>query len=163
MNNWYGGWLPVNFADAPTEKLLSKRKLFLPISQIQALTKEHADGSGIGLPFPPGALKQLGIGNKMAAVEVDATALIGVVDSVRTAVLNWSLQLEKQGILGQGMTFSEREKESAKNIIYNIENFTGVFGDVSADTIVIGKNIEILSKIKELNLPEMKWRKLMIF
>ena len=154
VHNVCHGLVPVQFADARTETILSKRKLFFPIAEIEGMAEDRSDRSSIGLPFPPGSLDKLKLGSEYVLLQIQRTVLVGVVDAVKTAVLKWSLQLEKEGILGQGMTFSEKEKQTAKNAVYNIENFTGVIGDFSADTVAIGKNIEILSKIKELGLPE---------
>ncbi len=38
---------------------------------------------------------------------------VRILDSVRNAILDWSLRLEKDGILGEGMSFTQREKEVA--------------------------------------------------
>jgi hypothetical protein len=35
------------------------------------------------------------------------------IDAVRTRILVWSLELETQGILGDGIVFSKKEKEKA--------------------------------------------------
>src|SRR3546814_4415808 len=57
--------------------------------------------------------------------------LAAIVDSVRTKVLDWSLALEQEGILGDGLSFSEREKSIATTQSIRIENFQGVIGSVS--------------------------------
>ena len=44
-----------------------------------------------------------------------------IVETIRTAVLQWALELEENGILGEGLTFTPTEKETASNITYNIE------------------------------------------
>lgn len=49
------------------------------------------------------------------------TALNGV----RQALLQWTLDLEGQGITGSGATFSESEKEAAKLIHHNVTNNFG--------------------------------------
>ena len=62
--------------------------------------------------------------------------LASVIDTVRTTVLEWALKLEAEGIVGQGMTFSEEEKRKAAiSTEIHITNFQGVLGDV-ADSIV---------------------------
>jgi hypothetical protein len=44
---------------------------------------------------------------------VQRSQLRGILDAVRTAVLNWSLKLETDGIVGDGMSFSLKEKTIA--------------------------------------------------
>lgn len=54
--------------------------------------------------------------------------IAGIIDSVRNILLEWSLKLEKDGILGDGITFSKEEKEKASTVNYHIQNFSGVLG-----------------------------------
>ena len=44
---------------------------------------------------------------------VGRSALAAVIDTVRTTILEWALKLEAEGILGEGLTFSEEEKQKA--------------------------------------------------
>jgi len=44
---------------------------------------------------------------------VQRSQLRGILDAVRTSVLNWSLKLEADGIVGDGMSFSPDEKKIA--------------------------------------------------
>ena len=45
--------------------------------------------------------------------------LYGIVDSVRTKILDWTLTLEKKGILGEEMNFNEIERTAAQSITIN--------------------------------------------
>src|ERR1700682_1402825 len=40
----------------------------------------------------------------------------GILGRVRTIVLEWALKLEKQGVVGSGMTFTEKERQKAASI-----------------------------------------------
>jgi len=74
-------------------------------------------------------------GTQMEPVRViGRSKLVGIIDTVRTQILNWSLQLETQGILGHNMTFSQSEKEKAHQTI-TIHNFQGILGDVTGSTV----------------------------
>jgi hypothetical protein len=46
-------------------------------------------------------------------LNVTRGAILGLLDSVRTAVLKWALQLEDEGILGEDMTFNPEEERKA--------------------------------------------------
>ena len=59
------------------------------------------------------------------SVQLDAAQLQGILDSVRTTILEWSLKLEEDGILGDGMSFSREEKQLASSNTYHIETFIG--------------------------------------
>jgi hypothetical protein len=61
--------------------------------------------------------------------------LVGIVDAVRNAILNWTLKLEEDGILGEGLTFGAKERETAAAAHYTTNNF---FGPVSNSQIQQG-------------------------
>jgi hypothetical protein len=55
-----------------------------------------------------------------------------MIDAVRSKILDWSLRLEQEGIIGDGLTFSTEEKrKAAQSMTYNITNFQGVLGNIS--------------------------------
>ena len=62
-----------------------------------------------------------------------------IIDIVRTTILEWALELENNGILGEGLVFTEEDKNKAMsntNInIERIDNFQGMLGGVSESTI----------------------------
>ncbi|WP_144731944.1 hypothetical protein [Acinetobacter oleivorans] len=69
-------------------------------------------------------------------VMFERSQLLSVSSKLRNIILNWSLQLEEDGILGEGMKFSEKEKKAAMSVNnFNIQNMQGVVGTVSGGTI----------------------------
>lgn len=69
-------------------------------------------------------------------VMFERSQLLSVPSKLRIIILNWSLQLEEDGILGEGMKFSEKEKKAAMSVNnFNIQNMQGVVGNVSGGTI----------------------------
>lgn len=64
------------------------------------------------------------------SLHVNASQFRRILDAVRKIVLEWSLKLEVDGILGNGMTFSGEEKARAQehSVTYNIKNiYQGTF------------------------------------
>ncbi len=63
-----------------------------------------------------------------------------VIQAVRDRILDWALELERQGITGSGVSFSPAEANKAKTspVIYNIRSIgnVGVWGDVSGESQV---------------------------
>jgi len=59
------------------------------------------------------------------SLNVGASQFRRILDAVRKIVLEWSLKLEADGILGDGMTFSGEEKARAKekSVTYHIKNY----------------------------------------
>lgn len=64
-----------------------------------------------------------------------------IFDAVRNQILDWTLKLESEGILGEGMTFTPQEKDRAAAMtsinIGSVENFQGVIGSVTESTLHI--------------------------
>jgi len=85
-----------------------------------------------------------------------------VLDFVRNKVLDWSIGLEKQGILGSGLTFNKKQKQEAESVTNNIYGGNvGVLGAVSGDMsgnsftantgdISITEISNLVSQIKEM-------------
>jgi len=62
-----------------------------------------------------------------SALFASSTSMIRIVDAVRNNILKWSLDLEQQGILCDGISFSETGKQGAESMqpTYNIGNIIG--------------------------------------
>lgn len=50
-------------------------------------------------------------------------------EQIKDRVLDWALALERAGVVGEGMTFSAKEKEIAHNVTFNI--FDSTIGQLS--------------------------------
>jgi len=67
-----------------------------------------------------------------------------ILDAVRSTVLEWALRLEKEGILGDGLRFTDAEKRRAgKAMDIKIENFQGIIGDVQQSTVTQNLNMTV--------------------
>jgi hypothetical protein len=62
-------------------------------------------------------------------LEISKSAVVAILDAVRTRVLDWALELESSGVLGEGMTFSPAEREAASQITHN--HFTTNIGTMT--------------------------------
>jgi hypothetical protein len=77
-------------------------------------------------------------------------------DGVRNTILDWTLKLEADGVLGEGMTFSNDEKKAVmkSETNYHIGNFSGVLGNVSGGNIQIGDFNQIKAQLKAAGISE---------
>ena len=91
---------------------------------------------------------------------IRVSQIYGIVEAVRNIVLEWSLKLETNGILGEGITFSKEEKTRAASVTYNIQNFSGVLGDVNAGVLQIGDYNSIHAELKRIGIPQEERAKL---
>lgn len=66
-------------------------------------------------------------------VSVSSAQLLAVISSARNRILDWGLDLEGRGILGEGMSFTQQEKQAVQEQHYH-------FGNVSGSQIQISSN-----------------------
>lgn len=71
-----------------------------------------------------------------AILGIENSQLAGILDVVRTKVLNWALELEQKGILGEDMDFNEQELKAAQGITIN--NY--IVGNNASAPILQGNN-----------------------
>lgn len=122
------GWKPIQFPDPETTRKASTVHLFQPISELEDLVSGDTDGKSLKSPLHPKLQQQIqqdtGF-DVVSVVKMSPSALRSVIEQVRTAVLNWCLDLEKAGVIGAGMSFSVTEKEAAATITNNAVHFHG--------------------------------------
>ncbi len=72
----------------------------------------------------------------MPKLLISKTSIISIFHAVREAILTWSLDLERKGVLGESFRFTLQEKTAAmSNQTFHIANMQGVAGNVSGGTV----------------------------
>jgi hypothetical protein len=154
----YGQWIPFQFRDVHTNEVLSRRYINQPIGQIEQLIEKDNLNTSLAISYPSELLESLNsssIRNGIIPVlMVSRATLYGVIDAVRNAILKWSLKLESDKILGDGLTFTKEEQQRASTITYNIQNFAGVLGNVQTTNLQIGDYNSIHADLKQLGISQ---------
>lgn len=130
-------WMPVMFADNAQAAALSTQKVGPSAAELEDLLSRDGGGQLV-MSYSPEIAAQLRQNMNVPATPcliVSPSAVRGILDSVRTIVLNWALKLEEDGITGEGLSFSIAERQIAAAHTYNIANF---FGSVSDSQIQQG-------------------------
>lgn len=121
------GKIPVEMRYELDQKF-NKRVLFQSISEIEAIIKTGIDnGKGI-LEFDFQAefqviLRNINDNDFRYSLTIPVTQFQLVVEKVKNVIMEWTVKLEEEGVLGEGMLFSDKDKERASNsnsIIINI-------------------------------------------
>lgn len=136
------GWRPVIFQDDEMENFISRCPVCQSIASIEEVLVRSTDTNYLICPFSgrKQALlaEMLGFNTEFRA-HISPAAIFSVLDNVRNRVLDWAISLEKAGILGDGLTFTPKEKEAAKVMttgnVYHIQGNVGVLGDVAHSTV----------------------------
>ena len=127
--NPYRGWIAVIIDEPRISEKLSNTSIIQSIAEIVALAGQSEGKHGtLQIPFPVATSLKLG---KMVGFQTEFTLFIAntvpvrILDAVKNIIMNWSIKLEEDGILGDGLSFSQREKEVAERTSYHITNFYG--------------------------------------
>ncbi|MFO6300206.1 AbiTii domain-containing protein [Rahnella selenatireducens] len=168
--NPYVGWIPIDFGTIPKKLMYEFSTIYMQES-ISSVEK-HAVGSGKLEMRMPEMLTQLLYAGRDSedrfkiSWRFSANSLSGVLTAVRGRILTWSLDLEKQGILGEGVSFSFKEKEIASMVFKNdfngaVINNNGVLasstGDVTQGNKMNAGSFESLrDELKKIGLSDVE-------
>jgi hypothetical protein len=137
-NPYNGIMCPIIWTKNPPEYLIT-RLVGQGASELLDLLDRRDNKDLLTIGFPESVGYQLMQQSNMPTppvLVVERAQIVGILDTVRNIVSDWAVKLEQQGILGEGMTFSPKEKNIAmKNTNIHIANFQGVLGDVSKSTL----------------------------
>lgn len=158
--NPYRGWVSTQIVDRELEKSITTIKVTQSVSELEALT--NSDSEHVSMIIN-GACKEILC--KMFKYSTDYKLVFSkaqiqsILDRVRNIVLEWSLRLEEDGIVGEGMTFTDAEKKVAqkKGNSYNFYlngNFTDSPIQVQNETISSTQNMGLNEAIDTEKLSE---------
>ena len=154
--NPYHGWVPVNCEDEGMAETMSKRGCGQSIPELDSLIDGHRDGGILMMPYHRTAeadiLKSITPLTR-PRLRVQKSALIKIVNAVRTIILNWAVELEKDGIRGDALSFTKEEKKRATEAPQTINNFYGAIG-VSQIQQHSAHSTQVL--LSDLNLEKVK-------
>lgn len=125
------------------------------------MVSEHSgDTSSLVLPiqnkYP---ISSLGGANHIAMnfsqqVVFASSQLRPIVETVKERVLEWCLELEKRSIVGEDFSFNEKERESATKQVFNIQQFSGVIGNVTHTSTQVFNYTSIHQTLKQLGITQ---------
>jgi hypothetical protein len=126
--NPYHGWIPTLIPDGELEKMICEKRVPNSISEIITLCKTAENGL-----ISEFSGEQLELFNRMFdsplpmryALHISGASVMDIVEKVKNTILEWTLKLEEEGVLGEGMRFSDEEKQTAKNLPQTVNNYYG--------------------------------------
>lgn len=131
--NPFHGWQPVIISGSPEmQEMICTAYIQQPLASIEELS---ANDSNPVMPYSSkmqNLLMELTRENTRFQLRLSKANISHVLNGVRQLVLDWSLNLEQAGILGENMSFKQNERNAAQiaNQNYFIQN-AGVIGNVS--------------------------------
>lgn len=155
--NPYYGWTPTLIKDPEFENMISEKQIIQSVSEIITLIENDNNGLYINCSG-----EELDFFNNMFdtpspmqfAYHVSTASIADIIEKVKNTLLEWTLRLEKEGIIGENMMFNNKEKEQAKAIPQTINNYYGstniVNGTANNSPIVAGNNNTVSISKEEL-------------
>ncbi|MGR5146783.1 hypothetical protein ACQKP8_09595 [Photobacterium alginatilyticum] len=136
--NQFRGWIPVQLPTDEWDAMVSTCDNGQSISEIEHLVLND------GVIASEFNVERLLILQELCGQQTDfkifisRAAMENILSSVRNQILDWALQLEADGVIGDGISFSNEEKEKAQVAQQHIHiggNFQGVLGNTENSTI----------------------------
>jgi hypothetical protein len=132
--NPYRGWIPYIHTDPKSQEIISERGIGQPVAELESLLDSR--GSSFEVKFPANIEKTLRKGVQMDVdlrLFIDKSEVVGILEHLRNAVLDWSIKLKKEGVSDGASEFTKKEIHEAERVepqyqIQHIENFQGNLG-----------------------------------
>lgn len=155
--NPYSGYQPLHFGDAKFAELCSKMHFNTPIGELEHdVLRTTKAGSVFQVSYSQKTetmlMNAIEFGLK-PSLRINESRFQGIFNAVRKIILEWSLKLEADGISGQGMVFSDREKERAHANTYNIKSY--IHGDIQNSQLQIDAVHSSQEKTAEFDLAQL--------
>ncbi|WP_373954932.1 hypothetical protein QNN95_16055 (plasmid) [Exiguobacterium acetylicum] len=132
------GWNTIIFEDERIVNLANRQKLGLRMSEIQSLLSGKSSLFSINMVPALNQLLSKVVGEVTEyRLSIPRHQIEKIQDSVKNIILDWTIKLERDGIMGEGFSFSEEEKKEATKHNYNVNNFFGNAADIQ-----IQQNVE---------------------
>lgn len=111
------GWIPAQIQNAEIEKTVCEKVLTNAISELIELCKES---EGVVSIMPTGeqsAFLSRAFGfETQYKLDVSSHLLASIIEKVKNVILDWALKLESEGVLGEGLSFTEEDRIKAKDV-----------------------------------------------
>ena len=153
LNPYNGLWMPIMFPEsmAKVYRSLSNRKCGQSVAELEDLLTTEFDTLTMPYAFELTArLTKLIDLDSPPVLVVSAAKMRAILDATRTAVLEWALQLEEQGVTDEGFLFSKEDQTAAAGVVFNIGSMSNsqIQGGTSGSTQAF--------EVSEIDLDEMR-------
>ncbi|MCA9459853.1 MAG: hypothetical protein KC550_04875 [Nanoarchaeota archaeon] len=149
--NPYHSWQYIVFEQRSIQDQISNKEIIQSIPELEDLIQKS--GEGLSIPLPDELSKYISYKTKIS-LSIDSSQLIAIIEKVKNILLEWSLKLEEDGIIGENMSFNNDEIKNAQSINYTVNNFyeninNSQIINSSTDSSINNSNIS-LEKLEEL-------------
>jgi hypothetical protein len=115
--------MPVIFENESEERFASFMPNGQSVSELEEILSKMDAKSGLTMELPhflTAAIMKAGHRMSKPYLHIQSSQLKGITSVVRTRLMEWAITMEENGVLGEGIVFSEKEKRAASTVVYNI-------------------------------------------
>lgn len=148
--NPYKGWIPTVINNPKIEKAVSEKCVVQSVSELITLINSNQNGLTISCSGTEINLFNEYFDNPVPmqfSYHVTTSSVADIIEKVKNTLLEWTLRLENEGIVGDNMIFNNKEKEQAKFIPQTIHNYYGntniVNGSADNSQIISGNTTNL--------------------
>jgi AbiTii-like protein len=148
--NPFKGWEAIIIEDPTLKNNITNLKVNQSLQELES-TVNSSDGDT--LRWTRDGLEVLAIHFQMEVIlKTTKSQIENIFGIVKNKILEWTLDLEENGILGENMTFTKEEKSNASNITYNFNGDNARINNNSTDnsTNIIYNNPEVIKQLNAL-------------
>jgi hypothetical protein len=125
--NPYHGWQPLIFPDAEVARMCSFAPIGMSISAIEESLLEAKSGGFFEFPYPPELENRIRKAMSWGAnirLRLSTPTIGDVVNAVRNIVLEWTIEMEKEGVIGKDLMFTDSDREKSREVTaHTVNNF----------------------------------------
>lgn len=137
--NPYHAWIPVVAPNNEMETMFNTRRIPDSIPSLNSLLSEGHSQLSITIPAEMTAyFNRLTDFETVYTIIVPKNAIINIVEQVKNKILDWAITLEENGILGEGLRFTNEEKTKAHSESQIVNYISNFYGEVSDSQIQQG-------------------------
>lgn len=147
------GWIPIQCSNEELEETLCQKNIGISMPELLSLVKSIKEDD-VGIHFSHKQSNRLCEMSDLGfltecALHVNKSQFFGIIESVRNHLLEWTLELEKQGILGDDLVFSETETVTAQSVSPSINYYYGsvIQGNASNSQISSGDKTKFILSV----------------
>ena len=145
--NPYQGWIPAMCPNNEIEKKICERKIWQSIGELQELYNQSQSSGTVLFQFPAEQMEVIASLfdtplPMQYALHISVHLIKEIIEQTKNCLLEWTIKLEAEGIIGENMQFNAIEKERAQGIPQTINNFYGnanvINSAVDHSAIIVG-------------------------
>jgi hypothetical protein len=137
FHNPYNGWCPIMTSDDWFGQTIRTVFMKQTVSELEELSSGKKGDTLIMYYSPPiqeVLQKQLPMPME-CGLHFSKTQMTAALDYIRNKMLDWTLELESKGVIGEGLSFGAAEKKDAQMVTNHIYGGNiGVLGNVAGDS-----------------------------